>query len=127
LPSLSAVAPAARTTTIYQTVTETIYRTVTDRTYTYTETIYETVTVTVYTTFTYTPEDVRIVTRYYYVFIFLLVLAPVAVWKLGKGSGREKSTGTAQQPLRLCPKCGRNLTSFPSRIKACPFCGGELK
>jgi hypothetical protein len=30
------------------------------------------------------------------------------------------------RPVRICPKCGRVLSSFPSEIKLCPFCGNQL-
>ncbi|MEM2528710.1 MAG: hypothetical protein QXG40_04860 [Ignisphaera sp.] len=28
--------------------------------------------------------------------------------------------------LRICPGCGRDISSFPSDIKRCPYCGREL-
>ncbi|MEM2175548.1 MAG: hypothetical protein QXI58_08030 [Candidatus Micrarchaeia archaeon] len=28
--------------------------------------------------------------------------------------------------LRICPGCGRDISSFPSDIKRCPYCGKEL-
>ncbi|MEM0233242.1 MAG: hypothetical protein QXL22_04400 [Candidatus Nezhaarchaeales archaeon] len=28
--------------------------------------------------------------------------------------------------LRICPGCGRDISSFPSDIKKCPYCGREL-
>jgi len=28
--------------------------------------------------------------------------------------------------LRICPRCGRDLSRIPTDIKKCPYCGGDL-
>jgi len=32
----------------------------------------------------------------------------------------------AQEVARVCPKCGKNLSSFPDDIQLCPYCGNQL-
>ena len=34
--------------------------------------------------------------------------------------------GTVHQLIRICPRCGRNLSTLPQDIKRCPYCGNEL-
>ena len=34
--------------------------------------------------------------------------------------------GSVHQLIRICPRCGRNLSTLPQDIKRCPYCGNEL-
>ena len=49
--------------------------------------------------------------------VFLLV------WGYTSRSEKEKEV---YRPIRICPKCGRDLSHFPEDIKRCPYCGNEL-
>ena len=49
--------------------------------------------------------------------VFLLV------WGLASRSEKKKEI---YRPIRICPKCGRDLSQFPDDIKRCPYCGNEL-
>lgn len=109
------------TTTEVHDIVTTQYQTVTRF-----ETIRVTITSYVSTTTTLTPEDVRIFTKYVYVFVFLLIVAPIAVWQIGRAKKQVQALPPGPQ-VRFCIKCGRNLTNFPSTIRVCPYCGTELK
>lgn len=102
-----------------------------DTTTTMTETAVSnrTTTITDYirSTVTYMPEDVRVFTKYVYVFILALVFAPMAVWRLMQGGKQpSKTAASPKSPLRLCLKCGRDLSEFPSGIRVCPYCQAGL-
>ena len=53
-----------------------------------------------------------------------LVGVVLMAWGIAEVNARTKSAG--QREIRICPKCGRDLSSLPRDIKRCPYCGNEL-
>jgi len=53
-----------------------------------------------------------------------LVGVVLMVWGIAEVSAKTKSA--KRREIRICTKCGRDLSSLPRDIKRCPYCGNEL-
>ncbi len=53
-----------------------------------------------------------------------LVGVVLMVWGIAEVNTRTKSAD--KREIRICTKCGRDLSTLPKDIKRCPYCGNEL-
>ncbi|MCS7125298.1 MAG: hypothetical protein NZ929_00065 [Aigarchaeota archaeon] len=50
----------------------------------------------------------------------------IGIFLLAWGVATLSSKRERSHILRICPGCGRDISSFPDDIKRCPYCGREL-
>jgi len=60
--------------------------------------------------------------------IGLLGIAPLVagVFLLVWGLADKLEKRETRKALRICPRCGRDLSRFPNDIRRCPYCGNDL-